>query len=538
MAGTIKIKMPDLGKIDFGKLLEKAKGTNLPSFGEIVKKIKNRTSRRPSHLEINLVPDIKNEMIRTLKLRNLIFFICIVVSSAALGTGLIFTSIAAGQQVAVDAKKATVDGLSDVINSYGDLSDFLTIRDQLGNLSGITSRKKLVSRAFGVLSALIPRGADRIEISEINIDLSNEAPTFSFDAQADAGLPPYIDYNVLDSFKKSMQYMRYDYGRYVDKYGVEIPAYCMIENGVDGATLYDTQKKSYYAYWLITGEGCNPSYVEEEDEAEEANTGTNTGTTSGSNAGQTTNTNTGSATGTTTENAGTTEGTGTTGETGTTENAEATENGETTENTETEEELKKKLLTAEVLKQTVGYTPEIYNKQVVVKIWRTPQFADWYKENPKEGEPYMDLDGNISNVAHFESECTTYTGVEVIDPESTSTTGGTNNKNNQIATKIDWQTANATCELVPDGTNGIIISNSSNGRGAGDALVLRFSAVITLNPEVFSFQNKHMLAVPPAGRHNVTDSYMQIQSIFAERAADCEEDDEVCKKAAIGGGNG
>ena len=35
--------------------------------------------------EINLVPDVKNEMIKTLKLRNLIFFICIVVVAGSLG---------------------------------------------------------------------------------------------------------------------------------------------------------------------------------------------------------------------------------------------------------------------------------------------------------------------------------------------------------------------------------------------------------------------------------------------------------------------
>ena len=33
--------------------------------------------------EINLVPDIKGEMIKTLKLRNFIFFLCIVVASAS-----------------------------------------------------------------------------------------------------------------------------------------------------------------------------------------------------------------------------------------------------------------------------------------------------------------------------------------------------------------------------------------------------------------------------------------------------------------------
>ena len=419
-----------------------AKEIKLPSVKEIIAKIRKNAPSRPIHPEINLVPDIKNEMIKALKLRNFIFFLCIVISSASLGVGLIFTSIAAGQQASVDGKKATLDERSKKINSYSDLSDFLTIRDQLGNLSAIASNKKLLSRTFSVLSAIVPTGADTITISELSINLSGDSPTFSFDAQANAGEAPYIDYNVLDSFKKSMQYMRYDTGTYVDKYGAEIPAYCMIENGTDGATFTDPEK-GYYAYWLITGEGCNPSYEEEDDS-------------------------------TTTPNLA-------------------------------------------LDKLTAGYTTTTYNNQTVVKVWRTPQFADWYKENPKTGEPQMDLSGSITNVAHFESSCITYEGIEAED--------GT----------ISWASYNDTCLLVPDGNDGIRITDSSNGRGAGDELVLRFSATISFNPEVYSFTNKHVLAIAPSGRYNVTDSYVQIQNMFGERAADCAAGDTACNNANEGG---
>ena len=226
-----------------------AKEIKLPSFSDIKTKVDNKIiQHHPIHPEINLVPDVKNEMIKALKLRNFIFFLCIVISSASLGLGLIFLSIAGGQQAALDGKKDTISAMSSTIGSFTDLSEFLTIRDQLGNLSSIAGNKKLLSRSFSVLSALIPRGADSITISELSINLSGDAPTFSFDAQANAGSPPYIDYNVLDSFKKSMQYMRYDSGKYVDKEGAEIPAYCMIENGTDGATLSDPEK-GLYAYW-------------------------------------------------------------------------------------------------------------------------------------------------------------------------------------------------------------------------------------------------------------------------------------------------
>lgn len=410
--------------------------------------------------EINLVPDIKEEMIKALKLRNLIFFICIVVASASAAVTVIFGIIAGGQQAVVNGKKGTVDALSKKINDYSDLGDFLTIKDQLGNIAEINDNKKVLSRTFGILTAILPQdngdnSADSIRISELTVNLEEDDPTFSFDAQANANTPPFIDYNVLDSFKKSMQYVRYDYGKYIDKYDNEIPSYCIIEKNVaTGETFYDTERRSYYAYWLINGTGCDPT-IERSSDEEDADSG---------------------------------------------DSADDTEDGST--NTKG---------------QINDYNTETYEGQTVVKIWRTPQFKEWYKKERKEGEPYMDLDGNISGVAHFNSECINYYGTE------------------KEGDKIDWVSENETCMLVPNGSEGIRITDSSNGRGASSELVLRFSAVITLNPEVFKFTNSHMLPLAPSGRRNVTDSYVQIQNMFTERATDCAEDDAECKTTT--GGN-
>lgn len=404
--------------------------------------------------EINLVPDIKNEFIKTLKFRNLVFFLCIVTASASLVVILIFLSISGGQQGIINAKQSTLTALEQKINAYSDLSDFLTIRDQLGNIANITENKIFMSRTFNILSAIIPTGQDYINISELTINLSDENPTFTFDAQANAGSEPYIDYNVLDSFKKSMAYMRYDYGEFVDREGNSIPSYCIVEIDGDGATLRD-QTRGYYAYWLIQGEGCNPSAEEEENTADY----------------------------------------------------------DEDEDVDTESEEETPALTADELAAATGYQIEQYNDQNVVRIWRTPQYTDWYKEEKKDGEPYLGLDGTIENVAHFDSKCIKYSGVK--------------NDNGTIT----WSAVNDACKLVAsteDNETGIIIEDSSNGRDANDELVLRFSAEITFVPEVFNFNNHHMLALPPAGRRNVTDSYSQIQSMFAERASDCAQDDTAC----------
>ena len=394
--------------------------------------------------EINLVPDIKNEMIRALKLRNFIFFLAIVVSSASIGVTLFVGFILMGQQAVLSGKDETIKTLSAKMNSYTDLGDFLTIRDQLGDIRNLSDNKRLLSRTFNVLSAIIPTGPDTIRISELNVDLAAEAPTFNFEAQANAGQEPFIDYNVLDAFKKSMSYMKYDYGKYIDKFGNEIPAYCMIETGDDGSVFNDAERGNY-AYWTIYADGCNPAGVKED--------------------------------GTPREVSG-----------------------------------------ADYTKESL----EVYNGEKVVRIWRTPQFSQWYRKSEAEGKPYMDESGQIKNVEHFESSCTTYSA-EIADEYSAP----------------KWTTTNDNCLLVPDGEQGIDIFESSNGRGEDGELVLRFSATITFAPDFFTFNNKHMLALAPSGRHNVTDSYVQIQAMFGERASDCLPDDVTCSggQTAPSGGN-
>ena len=369
--------------------------------------------------EINLVPDVKGEMLKALKLRNLTYFVCILVAIASVSVVVVLALIAGGQQLALDSKGSTLAVLSDKLNSYGDLNDFLTIKNQVDNIDALSNNKKVLSRTFNILSAIIPTGADTITISELNVDLLGSQPKLSFDAQANAGEEPYIDYSVLDSFKKSMQFMYYDYGDYVDKNGNAIPAYCMIESGQDGATFTDPDK-GIYALWTMDAEGCSGGEKYEYNNVES------------------------------------------------------------------------------------------YGGQRVEKIWRTPQTGEWYKDKQAEGQPYMGLDGEISGVEHFDSKCVTYTGS--LGKEGTAPS---------------WN-ENKSCLLVPGGSGGMSVSDSSNGRDSNEELVLRFSAAITLDDGVYDFSNNHLLVIPPSGRRNVTDSYVQIQAMFGERARDCDKDDADC----------
>lgn len=399
--------------------------------------------------EINLVPDIKNEMIKAIKLRNLILFICICVAIGSVALVVIVGGTVGIQKGLAEGNKETISMLSSKLKEYGDLESFLTIKTQTEQLNEISNNKKVLSRTFDFLNTLLPTGADKIAVSSLSINLEDN--TWLIEAQADAGEDD-IDYRVLDAFSKSMNYMHYDYGNYVDEEGNIIPDYCIIERNQDGSLFRSND--SIYAFWTKYVDGCNPGYIEEEAEDDEEQ-----------------------------------------------------------DDTQNSDDTLINLLGEQILQlgEVAAEDAEIeyYGGVPVVRIWRTPRFAEWYEND------YLSLDGQISGIEHFESDCITYTGNE-----------------NGDTYKVTWDTAYE-CSLIDttEADNGIYVSESSNGRNSDDNLVLRFSATIYFDSDAYSFANKHLISIPPSGRHNVTDSYMQIQNMFSKKATDCSQNDTTCKNA-------
>ena len=442
--------------------------------------------------EVNLVPDVKLEMIRLQKIRNLVFFICIVVSIASISTVAILGGIKGTQDLVISGQEGHIKNLSDKVTTYKELPDFLTIQDQLKKLSEINKNRPVLSRVFPILKNLFPTGADTITMSELNVNL--DTATLNFDAQANAGEEPKIDYRVLESFKKSVNMMKYDFGRFVTATGDQIPTRCIQETDEKGNLLSDNG--NVYVIWKRGKVDCDPGR-NDHSSTDENKTITDKKVDSSVNN---TNLNNGSL-------------------------------GQVNEQEKKEG------------KKTVTKIETVIPDE---KIWRTPQFETWSKgtevktsedgvaddlassrdsstqtENGTEVEtitiknvknsiykPSMDLKGKILGVPHFESECIKYSGNVV-------------NENGNETTK--WSAEN-NCKMVPEG---IQITDSSNGRDANNNLVLRFSAVLAIDPVIFAYNNKHIMAIGPTSQ-NVTDSYQQIKGMFAAPANDCRADDAEC----------
>lgn len=453
-----------------------------------------------TNYEINLVPEVKAQMIKAQKMRNLVLFICIVVSSAAIGAVVVLFGIKSGQDLAISNQDKRIELMSEKINNYAELNSLITIQGQLEAMSDIVSQKTVITRVFGALGVMLQQGADSVQLSQLNINL--ETNVLRMEGQADAKTDPLIDYRVLESFKKGVALTKYDYGRYVDADGNQLPTYCVKEADEEG-NAYKTGD-SYYAWWDITIEGCEASQrggetvegakfyyssdaevekgipsldltlkevCDENDEncveklcKEDDSTCVNpeeiVGTPIKPEQGE-----------------------------GDAENDD--ENSEDNQDSENSDEPD----------QPSGGAPQENKyeiKPMRVKVWRTPQFSDWYQAKR------MNLDGSISGIEHFDSECFKYSG---------SDNNGT----------VRWNSTND-CMLAPDGLEEVA---SSNARDESDNLVLKFTGIVNIAEEFFSFSNKHMIAIGPRGQ-NVTDSYLQIGNMFVPEATDCEEGDTEC----------
>lgn len=438
--------------------------------------------------EINLVPDVKTEMIRMQKIRNLVFFICLVVVIGSGAVTAILGSIKVAQDLTMSGQDEHLKNLSKKITSYEELPEFLTVQNQLRGIAEIEDKQKVLSRALIFFAALQDVGIDKVQASELSVDLTST--TLTFDAQADA-VKDDIDYRVLEAFIKRTNLMSFDYGRYVDAEGKEIPSRCLQEYDLNNK-MYE-ENGSIYAIWNRGKKGCDPSrddYAVNEDgtvtipqtNADLESTKMNDGVSEVAKVGN-------------------------------------SQKGADKQNVEKEQTEKKK----------INYVPS-------EKIYRTPQFTDWYnKKAVRTSEdgiddkaptppnsntvynvtnykytPTMDTGGVVSGVPHFESKCITYTGEVTTDEKSGKEV-------------VKWSSDNK-CKMVP---NGIEITQSANGRDKNDRLVLSFSATVKFNADAFAFKNKHVMAVGPNGQ-NVTDSYVQLQKIFTAPATKCSTGDTEC----------
>jgi Tfp pilus assembly protein PilN len=147
-------------------------------------------------IEINLIPDVKQELIRARTQRSAVVSISIVATLAALALVVVLSIYVFGVQT---VRSAIADGQikkgADQLAQVEDLSKILTIQNQLTKINSLNDDKKIDSRVFQILQAIIPPAPNSVTVSNLTINTENNSLTFE-------GQTP--TYPSLETFKKTI----------------------------------------------------------------------------------------------------------------------------------------------------------------------------------------------------------------------------------------------------------------------------------------------------------------------------------------------
>lgn len=174
-------------------------------------------------IEINLVPDVKQELLNAQRVRTSVISLSIVVGLAAVGIVVVLAIwvfvVQATRGVLADN---AIKDESSKLASVKDISNTLTIQNQLSKLSAMHDSKSIDSRVFDILTTINPPAPNTVAIT--NLTLDSDTKTITIEAQA-AGFPS------LEVFKKTIEATKFQYTN--DGETKSIPLASQVDDGSD-----------------------------------------------------------------------------------------------------------------------------------------------------------------------------------------------------------------------------------------------------------------------------------------------------------------
>lgn len=148
-------------------------------------------------IEINLIPDVKRELIKAQRTRSVVITISIIVSIISIAAvAILAVYIFSVQLIRGNLLDSAIKDENAKLTKVEDLSKMLTIQNQLTKISELNNNKKITSRIFNMLDNINPPAPNDIAMTSISVDTSLQS--VSIEGQAAVG------YSALEIFKKTI----------------------------------------------------------------------------------------------------------------------------------------------------------------------------------------------------------------------------------------------------------------------------------------------------------------------------------------------
>lgn len=121
-------------------------------------------------IQINLIPDIKRDYLRARRTRDIAVSVSMIAGLASIGVvGLLLLVLGTqtGREVLADR---SIDSEYEQLSSVEDLSDMVTIDNQLSLISGQHATKSMHSRMFSILEAINPADPNNVSFSDVTVN--------------------------------------------------------------------------------------------------------------------------------------------------------------------------------------------------------------------------------------------------------------------------------------------------------------------------------------------------------------------------------
>lgn len=133
-------------------------------------------------IQFNLLPDIKQQYIKSARLKRTALVVSFLVAASSLFIFIIlFLSVHVFQQARIRGINSSIAENTKTLKDTPDLNKVLTIQNQLTSLPNLHEQKPVTSRIFGYLTQVTPAS---VTIGKVDLDF--EAKTMSFGGVTDS----------------------------------------------------------------------------------------------------------------------------------------------------------------------------------------------------------------------------------------------------------------------------------------------------------------------------------------------------------------
>lgn len=155
-------------------------------------------------IEINLIPDVKQELIKAQRVRASVISMAVIVAIGAIGVVVILAlwvfAVQTARSVLTDN---TIKDQSAKLSKVEDVSNTLTIQNQLSKITPMHDTKNIDSRIFDVLTTINPPAPNNVSVTKMTLNSTDK--TIRIEAQAVSGYP------ALEVFKKTISATTFEF---------------------------------------------------------------------------------------------------------------------------------------------------------------------------------------------------------------------------------------------------------------------------------------------------------------------------------------